>query len=118
MSRTEFSCDAWRRYTADGDWFYEIEDAGYKYNMTDIAAALGLVELSRAEELLNARRSIASAYHTGLTASNARDLLELPIDAEDGSHAWGILRSSGSGSIGCQLTAKPSCRPSNSPELG
>ncbi len=88
MSLHGISRDAWNRYAANGSWYYEIEDAGYKYNMTDIAAALGVVQLERAEELLAARRSIAAAYSEGFRASAAADLLELPEDAVDGSHAW------------------------------
>jgi dTDP-4-amino-4,6-dideoxygalactose transaminase len=88
MSLHGISRDAWKRYSAGGSWYYEIEDAGYKYNMTDIAAALGLVQLDRAGELLSARRSIARAYTTAFRASRAADLLELPDDAPDGSHAW------------------------------
>ncbi len=89
MSLHGISRDAWNRYTASGSWYYEIEDAGYKYNMTDIAAALGIVQLERAEELLAARRSIAAAYIGGVSSVQpAADLLELPEDALDGSHAW------------------------------
>jgi dTDP-4-amino-4,6-dideoxygalactose transaminase len=88
MSLHGISRDAWNRYTATGSWYYEIEDAGYKYNMTDIAAALGLAQLERAEELLDSRRSIAAAYTAGFRESSAADLLELPQDAADGSHAW------------------------------
>ena len=88
MSLHGISRDAWKRYTANGDWFYEIEDAGYKYNMTDIAAALGLVQLGRAGELLAARRRLSAAYTAAFEASAAADLLQLPVDATDGSHAW------------------------------
>ena len=49
MSLHGISRDAWNRYAASGSWYYETEDAGYKYNMTDIAAALGLVQLERAD---------------------------------------------------------------------
>ena len=45
------SRDAWKRYTAEGSWFYEIEDVGFKYNLTDLAAAIGIVQLGRADEL-------------------------------------------------------------------
>src|SRR5664280_1075160 len=88
MSLHGISRDAWNRYAANGSWYYEIEDAGYKYNMTDIAAALGVVQLERAGELLAARRSIATAYSEGFRASAAADLLELPEDTRDGSHSW------------------------------
>jgi dTDP-4-amino-4,6-dideoxygalactose transaminase len=56
--------------------------------MTDIAAAMGLVQLERAEELLAARRQLARAYSDAFRASSAADLIELPEDARDGSHAW------------------------------
>ena len=88
MSLHGISRDAWNRYAAGGSWYYEIEDAGYKYNMTDIAAALGLVQLERADELLAARRALADDYTRGFRASAVADLLQLPADAADGSHAW------------------------------
>jgi perosamine synthetase len=88
MSLHGISRDAWKRYAAGGSWYYEIEDAGFKDNMTDIAAALGLVQLSRADELLDARRALVAAYRTAFDASGVGDLVDLPADAVDGSHAW------------------------------
>jgi perosamine synthetase len=88
MSLHGISRDAWNRYAANGSWYYEIEDAGYKYNMTDIAAALGLVQLDRAEELLAARREIAATYAARLSVPPLSDLVERPTDTRDGSHAW------------------------------
>ncbi len=88
MSLHGISRNAWNRYSEAGSWFYEIEDVGYKYNMTDIAAALGRVQLDRADELLAARRSIAARYSERLRASQVGDLVELPLDTADGSHAW------------------------------
>ena len=88
MSLHGISRDAWNRYAANGSWYYEIEDAGYKYNMTDIAAALGLVQLERADELLEARRELAAAYTSRFGQTPTADLIELPVDVRDGSHAW------------------------------
>ena len=88
MSLHGISRDAWKRYTASGSWYYEIEDAGYKYNMTDLAAALGLAQLGRAQELLEARRALATGYRSRFDASSIRDLIELPDDEPDRSHAW------------------------------
>jgi perosamine synthetase len=82
------SRDAWNRYTASGSWYYEIQEAGFKYNMTDIAAALGLVQLERADELLDARRELAAAYAARLGTGPVGDLLELPDDPSRGAHAW------------------------------
>lgn len=88
MSLHGISRNAWNRYAAAGSWYYEIEEAGFKYNMTDLAAAIGLVQLSRAAELLEARRTLAAAYTRAITASAVADLVEPPTDASDGSHAW------------------------------
>ena len=88
MTLHGISRDAWKRYAAGGSWYYEIEEAGYKYNLTDIAAALGLVQLARADELLDARRGLATAYGDAFAKSSIADLIELPADEPDGSHAW------------------------------
>lgn len=88
MSLHGISRTAWNRYAASGSWYYEIEDVGYKYNMTDVAAALGLIQLDRAEELFEARRDLARRYSACLGESRIADLIDIPTDAPDGSHAW------------------------------
>jgi len=62
MSLHGISKGAWNRYTAEGSWYYEILDAGYKYNMTDVAAAMGIVQLSKSDDMWRRRREIASRY--------------------------------------------------------
>lgn len=54
--------DAWKRYTAEGSWYYEVTHLGYKYNMTDMQAALGLAQLKIADKLLDLRVKIAGIY--------------------------------------------------------
>lgn len=56
------SKDAWKRYTKHGNWYYEVVDVGYKYNMTDIQAALGLAQLRKTERMWQARKNIAGHY--------------------------------------------------------
>jgi dTDP-4-amino-4,6-dideoxygalactose transaminase len=83
------SRDAWKRYTAEGSWFYEIEDAGFKYNLTDLAAAIGLVQLGRADELRVARERIAALYDERLRELGLENEVELPArPAADDVHAW------------------------------
>ncbi len=41
------SKDAWKRYSNQGNWYYEIEDCGWKYNMTDLQAALGIPQIKK-----------------------------------------------------------------------
>ena len=88
MALHGISRDAWNRYTASGSWYYEIEDAGYKYNMTDIAAALGNRPAGTGRGTPRGPQGPRAAYTDGFRASSAADLLRLPEDAADGSHAW------------------------------
>ena len=81
------SRDAWKRYSASGSWYYEIESAGFKDNLTDIAASLGLVQLARARELREARAEVAARYSAGLGHLEEAGLLTLPRDPR-GEHAW------------------------------
>jgi perosamine synthetase len=55
--------DAWKRYSSEGNWYYEVIEAGYKYNMTDIHAALGLSQLKKLEWMWQRRQDIAERYH-------------------------------------------------------
>jgi len=79
------SKDAWNRYSKEGSWYYEVVDAGYKYNMTDIEAALGLVQLKRVEWMWEQRKHIASAYTAGFAGC---DLIETPAIKPDRVSAW------------------------------
>ena len=59
------SRDAYRRYERGGPWSYAVLAPGYKYNMTDVAAALGLVQLKRFARFQERRRQLAALYHAG-----------------------------------------------------
>ncbi|RDI74853.1 putative pyridoxal phosphate-dependent enzyme [Gaiella occulta] len=56
------SADAWKRFSDDGFKHYEVEEPGFKYNMTDIQAALGLHQLARVERSLERRNEIWARY--------------------------------------------------------
>lgn len=60
--------DAWKRYTAEGSWFYEIVVPGYKYNMTDLQACLGLAQLKKLPMFNERRRSISQRYDEAFSA--------------------------------------------------
>jgi perosamine synthetase len=79
------SRDAWKRYTAEGSWYYEVGYPGYKYNMTDMSAALGLQQLRKLDRFHAIRSYYASIYQLGLS-----DLAEIELpQVEDGTqHAW------------------------------
>jgi dTDP-4-amino-4,6-dideoxygalactose transaminase len=85
MALHGISKDAWKRYTAEGSWYYEIIAPGYKYNMTDIAAAMGLAQLAKAERMWQRRREIARRYQQAFANVPA---LQVPPDDEQSRHAW------------------------------
>jgi len=86
MSLHGISRDAWKRYTAEGSWSYDVIAPGYKYNLTDIASALGRVQLARVEEMTRRREEIARHYDEAFAAM---DVFELPARGDaDTRHVW------------------------------
>jgi dTDP-4-amino-4,6-dideoxygalactose transaminase len=85
MALHGISKDAWKRYTAEGSWMYDIVAPGYKYNLTDIAAAMGLVQLEKAQKMADRRRAIAEMYHH---AFGDMGMLQVPEGVSDEGHAW------------------------------
>lgn len=81
------SRDVWNRYTSTKpSWYYEVVAPGYKYNLTDIASAIGLVQLSRSQSFQGRRESIAKHYHAAFQGHPA---LEIPVHRHPGDvHAW------------------------------
>ncbi len=79
------SRDAWKRYDEGGSWFYEILLPGFKYNMTDIQAALGLWQLRKLAQAQQRRREVVRAYDRAFAAEPA---LELPVTRPEVEHAW------------------------------
>ena len=85
MSLHGISKDAWKRYSAEGSWYYEIVAPGFKYNMTDIAAALGLAQLAKCGRMREARRRIAGIYDQGLESLGK---VATPVVRDGVEHAW------------------------------
>jgi perosamine synthetase len=83
--------DAWKRYTAAGTWYYEIEAAGFKDNLTDLAAAIGLVQLERAQELRDAREAVATQYLAGFRELEQSGHVILPVTGSPQEHAWHLF---------------------------
>ncbi|HUX06343.1 MAG TPA: DegT/DnrJ/EryC1/StrS aminotransferase family protein [Acidobacteriota bacterium] len=72
----------------EGTWNYSIESAGYKYNMPELQAAIGLVQLRRQGELLARRIEISNRYRRGLAGLEAVELPEVLAERE---HAWHLF---------------------------
>jgi dTDP-4-amino-4,6-dideoxygalactose transaminase len=85
MALHGISRDAWKRYTAEGTWYYEIIAPGYKYNLTDIASGLGVAQLAKADRMWQRRHDIAQKYHQAFQNHPA---FQLPVDRQDCQHAW------------------------------
>ncbi len=105
MSLHGLSQDAWRRYSGGGNWDYRILAPGFKYNLTDVAAAIGIHQLARAETMRvgagggrRGARGEAAGHRRSRAAGGGRRTGSTP----------GTCFRSGCGSTGCRSTGRPS----------
>jgi dTDP-4-amino-4,6-dideoxygalactose transaminase len=77
--------DAWKRYSSEGSWYYEVLRAGFKYNLTDIQSAIGIVQLTKCTEMRNLREQIAKQY---TEAFSRCEQLQAPTVLDDRESAW------------------------------
>jgi dTDP-4-amino-4,6-dideoxygalactose transaminase len=80
------SGDAWKRYAKEGTWHYDVMEAGFKMNMPDLLAAIGLAQLRKADRFYKRRREIASMY---LGLLSTVEELEMPTPAD--GHSWHLF---------------------------
>ncbi|PYX97834.1 MAG: UDP-4-amino-4,6-dideoxy-N-acetyl-beta-L-altrosamine transaminase [Acidobacteria bacterium] len=78
LSLHGISRDAWNRYGPDGSWRYDILEAGFKYNMTDLSAALGLHQLDKLPGFLRRRAELAKQYQSVLAGLPLKHPTVLP----------------------------------------
>jgi dTDP-4-amino-4,6-dideoxygalactose transaminase len=88
MSLHGISHDAWKRYTKEGSWYYEILYPGFKYNLTDIAAAIGIEQLKKCDEFWEARQRIAMNYAKAFADLPA---IQVPSCRNGVQHAWHLF---------------------------
>ena len=79
------SKNAWNRYSDRGNWYYEVLRPGFKYNLTDIQASIGIHQLRKLESFIEARTRLAQIYHRAFA-----DMAEFELPPERGNcrHAW------------------------------
>jgi dTDP-4-amino-4,6-dideoxygalactose transaminase len=77
--------DAWKRYSAEGSWYYEVLNTGFKYNLTDIQSAIGIVQLRKCDQMHEARVKVAHRYSEAFGAERS---LEVPTILEGCETAW------------------------------
>ena len=85
LSLHGMSKDAWKRYTNSGSWFYEVVAAGFKSNMTDIAASLGIHQLRRLDGFIKTRQRYARIYDD---AFRDLEVVGTPITHPDRNHVY------------------------------
>lgn len=76
---------AWGRYSSEGSWYYEVKSAGFKYNLTDIQSAIGIVQLKKCTEMCTLRARIAKQY---TDAFSQCEEVETPTVCDDRESAW------------------------------
>jgi len=79
------SRDAWKRYSSEGSWCYEVLAMGFKYNLTDIQSAIGIVQLSKCDAMNAARQKIAARYNREFSKEFT---LQVPTVGEDRESSW------------------------------
>jgi dTDP-4-amino-4,6-dideoxygalactose transaminase len=79
------SKNAWNRYTAEGSWRYDILFPGYKYNLTDIAAALGVEQLKKCGRFHATRKRLAQTFDRAFADTIA---IGVPFVNQGVEHAW------------------------------
>ncbi len=79
------SHNAWGRYTKHGDWHYDVVAHGYKYNLSDIQAAIGIHQLQKLEQFIERRAAYVGIYNRALAGMEE---VELPPDKPNCRHAW------------------------------
>jgi dTDP-4-amino-4,6-dideoxygalactose transaminase len=87
LSLHGMSRDAWQRYTNRGSWRYDVTEAGFKYNLPDLAASIGIVQLRRLSEMQAARDSIAARYKAALSQVPGLSF-QRELDNAGDRHSW------------------------------
>ncbi len=83
--------DAWKRYGKGGVPEYDIDEPGYKYNLTDMQAALGIAQLDRLAAFNERRASLAERYRQGLAEVGGIDLPGVPAyPHEHANHLFAV----------------------------
>lgn len=80
-----------RNLKFNGIWENDITEVGYKYQMNDISAAMGLAALDEFDQVISLRRTLFSAYIDGLEGLDNVQIVGAPFDGEHGSWLFTIL---------------------------
>jgi dTDP-4-amino-4,6-dideoxygalactose transaminase len=79
------SKDAWNRYSENGSWQYQVEEPGFKYNLSDIQSAIGIHQLRKLDRFIEVRAAHARLYDQAFAGV---DELQTPPGGQDCRHSW------------------------------
>ena len=79
------SKDAWNRYSEKGNWYYEVVECGFKYNLSDLQSAIGIHQLHRQEKFIEVRTRYAETYNKVFAGM---DEVDLPPDDSSCRNSW------------------------------
>jgi len=85
LSLHGISKDAWKRYSSEGSWYYEILYSGYKYNMNDLQASIGIHQLKKLDQMQKRREEIVAKYNKSF---NGISQITTPTAKSYTTHAW------------------------------
>lgn len=85
------SHDAWNRHGVGRSWHYEVQEAGYKYNLTDLQSAIGIVQLAKCERMSISRRQITERYNQAFAKLGVLEVPEELSDCQSSCHLY-VLR--------------------------
>jgi dTDP-4-amino-4,6-dideoxygalactose transaminase len=88
LSLHGMSRDAWKRYSDTGSWYYEVVAPGWKYNLSDVLAAIGLGQLERFDEFQARRRELVERMSAGLAGVPE---VRVPVARPEVEHAWHLF---------------------------
>ncbi len=83
--------DAWKRYSDEGSWYYEVVAPGYKYNFTDIQASLGLAQLKKIDLMREERKNIFEKYNSLFADNTLIKLYKYGEEVEPSYHLYPVL---------------------------
>jgi UDP-4-amino-4,6-dideoxy-N-acetyl-beta-L-altrosamine transaminase len=86
--------NAWMRYSSTGTWFYEVKDCGWKYNISDIHAAIGIVQLQKLDRFIRIRREYAKIYSEELGKIDSVIVPDEKPNVKHSYHIYPILLTS------------------------
>lgn len=84
------SKDAWKRYSSEGTWEYDVVEAGFKYNTTDINSAIGIEQLKKADLMNRLRRDIITRYNEAFADKDTLHLYRVKEDRESSWHLYPV----------------------------